>query len=161
MLWERKDCEKYILRPRRPRFKPRLCHSCLGRVGRLVKVSPEFPLLWHGKIVPLFQDDVGNWTRRNYFPLAVTKYLAKTHHGEEGFILAHSLRVQFIMAGQSRQQELDLTAHMASWRQEAGRWVWCLVLFLHFYWVQDPCPWDGTAHFQGEFSLWRRPHRHA
>lgn len=94
-------------------------HGELSGAHELWQLYAEFWVTIHfsGKIIQTFitlsmVEIVSSKCVLVYFLVGIFKFSSKSNLSEEGFVLAHSSRVYFIMVGKSRHQELEADGHI-------------------------------------------------
>lgn len=102
----------------------------------------------------------------HFFPCyMLIKYSEKSNLQLKNFVLAHSLRVQFIKTGKSWRQVLEAVGHIVFRirKQSAMNTGCCSALFCYLCGPESQ-PQDGATHSGGPFKLSamkRTSHRHA
>lgn len=84
-----------------------------------------------------------------YVLLAVIKYCGQINVRRIDF--GSLFKVESVMVGKLRQQEVDAVGHIASPLSEQGVRNVCVQRFTLFT-IQNPDPENSAAHFQYEFS---------
>ena len=72
------------------------------------------------------------------------KHFEKNNLKQEGFILAHSSKLQLILEAYHSRWELQGAGHIAS--RISNKECLCSVFLPYFYIVQDPAPGNDATH---------------